>query len=460
MEHKESASQEISALRNEGEIAHSGFLSKSQKALTARLNAASMAATLRSALARDVFRGENSAVVFYDLSRLDVVLDTLKMAFPPTALHAVAVKANPLIEILKRVCSKGHGAEVASLGELRLAQAAGFPVDKIIFDSPAKTVEELVRALDLGVTINANSLSEIDRIAKLVEDQHSNSRVGIRINPETGEGTIAATSVAVKGSKFGVSLQENRTTLARTLHQYPWLTGIHLHIGSQGMSRDQLLEGVRAVCDFFLEVRESAEIDFFDVGGGLPAQYRESDTPTQFSDYVTALRKLCPALFDPQISLITEFGRAVHASCGWVASKVEYVVDHEDGTSTLFVHVGADMFLRKVYRPDDWHHDISVCDPKGQLRVGTEKPFRVAGPLCFAGDYLGRDVSLPADTREGDYILIHDAGAYTFSMWSMYNSRQLPLIVGYEGEDQNFRCLRTRQTLDELVQFWSAEDGE
>ena len=67
MEHKESASQEIPALRNEGGIAHSGFLSKAQKAPTQRLNAPSMAATLRSALARDVFRGENSAVVFYDL---------------------------------------------------------------------------------------------------------------------------------------------------------------------------------------------------------------------------------------------------------------------------------------------------------------------------------------------------------------------------------------------------------
>jgi diaminopimelate decarboxylase len=96
------------------------------------------------------------------------------------------------------------------------------------------------------------------------------------------------------------------------------------------------------------------------------------------------------------------------------------------------------MFLRKAYRPDDWHHDISVCDSSGKLLTGTQREFRVAGPLCFADDYLDRSVSLPANISEGDYVIIHDAGAYTFSMWSMYNSRQFPSIIGYEGAGDNF----------------------
>jgi len=415
-----------------------------------------MAAALKRALAEGALSGEDDSAVFYNLSRLDETLDCLKASFPPTTLHALAVKANPLIEILKRIRAGGHGAEAASMGEFRLALAAGFPVESIVFDSPAKTRTELESALKSGVRINANTLGELGRIASLYSRLGSSSSVGVRINPETGEGTIDTTSVAVQHSKFGVSLRERRADLARAFSDYPWLTGLHVHIGSQGMSLDQMLDGVGAVYDFFIDIRNSVRINVFDIGGGLPARYRESDKPPTFAEYAAALRQRCPSIFDQDIQLITEFGRSMHAGCGWAATRIEYVVDHGDAPPTLIVHVGADMFLRKTYRPCDWHHDLSVCDSTGKLRTGSRREFSIAGPLCFAGDYLERSVLLPKTVREGDYLLIHDSGAYTFSMWSMYNSRRFPIILGYEGTGLNFRCLRPRQSDDDIVDFWSA----
>jgi len=422
-----------------------------------RLSAADMAATLSRALDEGILGRSDEAVVFYNLSRLDDILNSLRTAFPHTTLHTVAIKANPTVEVLKLIRAAGHGAEVASMGELELARTAGFPAEAIVFDSPAKTRGELEVALKMGVRINANTLGELVRIDNLYSLLGSRSHVGIRINPETGTGSIDATSVAIEYSKFGVSLRKSRAALADAFSKYPWLTGLHLHIGSQGMSREQLLDGVGAVYDFFMELRESVDIRVFNIGGGLSAKYRESDMPTQFKEYAAALLKRCPALFDPEVSLVTEFGRSVHASCGWVASRIEYVIEHDASTVTLVVHVGADMFLRKAYRPQDWHHDISVCDSRGRLRRGPQEMFRVAGPLCFSGDYLDRSVSLPTSISEGDYIIIHDAGAYTFSMWSMYNSRQFPAMIGYHGEGESFRFLRPRQSLDQIVDFWSWE---
>jgi diaminopimelate decarboxylase len=420
-----------------------------------RLSAADMAATLSRALAEGVLGGSDEAVVFYNLSRLDAILDSLRTAFPVSTLHTVAVKANPTVEVLKRIRSAGHGAEVASIGELELALTAGFPAEAIVFDSPVKTRKELEVALKMGVRINANTLGELVRIDSLYSTLGSRSHVGVRINPETGTGSIDATSVAVEYSKFGVSLRKSRAALTRAFSKYPWLTGLHLHIGSQGMSREQLLDGVGAVYDFFMELRESVDIRVFNIGGGLSAKYSESDMPTLFSEYAAALLERCPELFEADVSLVTEFGRSVHASCGWVASRIEYVIEHDDSAVTLVVHVGADMFLRKAYRPQDWHHDISVCNSRGRLRRGLQKTFQVAGPLCFSSDYLDRSVSLPGSVSEGDYIIIHDAGAYTFSMWSMYNSRQFPAIIGYDGEGESFRCLRPRQSLEQIVNFWS-----
>jgi diaminopimelate decarboxylase len=419
-----------------------------------RLSAEEMSATLSRAIAAGAIGSSDDAVVFYNLSRLDDMLGTVRNAFPQGALHTVAVKANPIVEILRRIQKAGYGAEVASLGELHLALTAGFPVDAIVFDSPVKTRAELETALRLGIKINANSLRELERINTLYSALGSRSPVGVRINPETGMGTIATTSVAVQRSKFGVSLRESRAALHRAFSEYPWLTGLHVHIGSQGISREQLIGGVGDVYDFFLELRERVGIRFFNIGGGLPVKYRKSDTPISFSEYATLLRERCPALFTPEVVLVTEFGRALHASCGWVASKVEYVIEHDSG-ATLIVHVGADMFVRRAYRPDDWHHDISVCDSKGRLHTGPEREFSVAGPLCFAGDYLNRSVSLPANVSEGDYIIVHDSGAYTFSMWSLYNSRQFPAVIGYDEVEGSFHCLRPRQSLEHIVDFWT-----
>lgn len=421
-----------------------------------RLTASAIAATLSRAIALGVLTASDDTIIFYDLSRLDQMLAAMCRGFPLTTLHAVAVKANPTLEILKRIRLAGHGVEVASLGEIELALAAGFDAHKIVFDSPVKTRAELELALKLGIRVNANTLAELAHIDLLYSSLSSQSIVGVRINPEIGPGSINTTSVAVHNSKFGVSLRQCHAALTHAFSTYPWLTAIHVHVGSQGMSPEQLLSGVGAVYQFFVEILQIANVKVFNVGGGLPAQYRTSDTPLRFTEYATALRALFPRLFQDNISLVTEFGRSIHAGCGWVASKIEYIVEHDDSTRTLFTHVGADMFLRKAYRSDDWHHDISVCDARGRLKHGTPQVSHVAGPLCFAGDYLDYEALLPADVCEGDFALIHDAGAYTFGMWSLYNSRQFPAIIGYETNDDRFQRLRPRQSLDDIVHFWSA----
>jgi diaminopimelate decarboxylase len=118
-------------------------------------------------------------------------------------------------------------------------------------------------------------------------------------------------------------------------------------------------------------------------------------------------------------------------------------------------HVGADLFLRKSYNPADWHHHITVVDKDGKLKTGADtNKYMVAGPLCFAGDVIARDLELPV-VEEGDYILIHDAGAYTFSMWSRYNSRQMPKVIGYSTESDAFENIRERETKEDLFEFWS-----
>jgi diaminopimelate decarboxylase/aspartate kinase len=48
---------------------------------------------------------------------------------------------------------------------------------------------------------------------------------------------------------------------------------------------------------------------------------------------------------------------------------------------------------------------------------------QVVGPICESGDMLGSNRRLPA-TREGDVLLIAQAGAYGAVMASHYNLRE------------------------------------
>jgi diaminopimelate decarboxylase len=398
----------------------------------------------------------DSAVIFHDLSFMAGRCRAIKQAFPANALHTVAVKANPLAGVLRAVAQLDMGLEAASLAELHLALASGVPPSRIVFDSPVKTMDELAFALAQGVHVNADSLPELARIAELLRDRESASVIGLRVNPQVGAGVIQQTGVAGEYSKFGVPLTEQADEVFAAFARYPWLRALHVHVGSQGCPLPLLVRGVSAAFTFAQEINRrlaahGRRIGVFDLGGGLPVCYRDDQPQAAMADYARALRQAIPELFTGDWRIISEFGRFAQANAGWVASRIEYVKDGEP--PTIAVHVGADLFLRRCYRPDDWHHDLFVCDASGRMKTGHTRHYAVAGPLCFAGDLLARRVALP-EAASGDFLLIRDAGAYTLSMWSRYNSRQMPKVIGYDGDA--FTLLRRRESLAELAAFWGA----
>ena len=404
---------------------------------------------------------DDTAIVFYNLAFLDERIKNLQNQFPLQTLHAIAVKANPLTNILSKIKTTGVGAEVASLPELYLAEKAGFAPETIVFDSPCKTKYELEYALRSGVCINADSFGELDRITEILKTINSESIIGLRINPQVGPGSIKSTSVAEGISKFGIPLHENREKIIEYYLKHDFLRSIHVHIGSQGCPVPLVINGIRKVLDLVNEVNthlenepKSNRIDTFDIGGGLPVSYHPGQEPVTMEHYLEMLKASCSELFDGQFRLITEFGRYIFANTGWVASKVEYV-KREPGYNIIMTHVGADLFLRKAYNPGDWHHHITVVDKLGKLRTGTDtNKYIVAGPLCFGGDVIATDLELPL-VVDGDFILIHDAGAYNLSMWSRYNSRQMPKVIGYHTTNDTFEILKERERKEDLLEFWS-----
>jgi len=230
--------------------------------------------------------------------------------------------------------------------------------------------------------------------------------------------------------------------------------GLHVHVGSQGCSVDLLAGAARVAGDLRREVDARLgrpAVTFVDLGGGLPTDYDEEATAPSIQEYAARLRRDAPDLMDGSVELVTEFGRALHAGCAAAVSRVEYV-KQVDGADVAVIHLGADFLMRPAYVPEAWRHRFGLVDADTAVREGEPGPWTIAGPLCFAGDVIGRGVPLPP-VRTGDRMVIHDVGAYTLSMWSRHCSRGLPAVVGLT--ESGWQLLRAAERPEDVVAFWS-----
>ncbi|MDV5146189.1 diaminopimelate decarboxylase [Streptomyces sp. SBC-4] len=372
-------------------------------------------------------------------------------------LHAFAVKAAPLVPVLRLLHDAGLGVEVASPGELALARAAGIPPTHTVLDSPAKTPAELRQALALGIAVNADNLQELDRLDALVASAPTASPLGLRVNPQVGAGSIGALSTATATSKFGVALRDEgaRAGVVQAYLDRPWLTRLHTHTGSQGVPLALMAEGVGEAYALAEEINHKAgrqQIDTLDIGGGLPVNFTSDEETPTYAEYARLLADTAPGLLDGRYRLVTEFGRSLLAKHGTVLARVEYTKT-SGGRPIAVTHAGVQLATRTVYAPDSWPLRILAYDAEGRPRAGDVTVQDVAGPACFAGDLLATGRELPL-LHPGDVVAVPDTGAYYFAHHYAYNSLPRPGIHGFtvaEDGAVTFSTVRRPQTLDEIV---------
>ncbi|MFC9825333.1 diaminopimelate decarboxylase [Streptomyces erythrochromogenes] len=372
-------------------------------------------------------------------------------------LHAFAVKAAPLVPVLRLLADAGLGCEVASPGELALARAAGVPAARTVLDSPAKTAAELREALALGIAVNADNRQELERLDALVAAAPTASPIGVRINPQTGAGAIDALSTATSTSKFGVALRDPgaRAWLVRAFLDRPWLTRLHIHSGSQGVPLELIAQGVRELHALAEEINAAAgrrRIDTLDIGGGLPVNFASDEATPTYARYVSALREAVPALFDGSYGLVTEFGRSLLAKHGLVLARVEYTKSSGSRPIAL-THAGVQLATRTAYAPAAWPVRILPYDAKGAPKAGDPVAQDVAGPACFAGDLLATGRELPL-LAPGDLIGVPDTGAYFFTAHYGYNSLPRPAVHGFTVTPRGgvrFSLARPAQSAADIV---------
>ncbi|HGH4636121.1 diaminopimelate decarboxylase [Enterobacter bugandensis] len=364
-----------------------------------------------------------------------------------------AQKACSNIHILRLMREQGVKVDSVSLGEIERALVAGFDPktdpDAIVFTADVIDDATLARVHELQVPVNAGSVDMLEQLGQ-VSPGH---RVWLRVNPGFGHGHSQKTNTGGENSKHGIWYADMPAAL-EVLQRYSLkLVGIHMHIGS-GVDYGHLEQVcgamVRQVVDF------GQDLEAISAGGGLSIPYREGEEAIDTDHYYglwSAARDQIAAHLGHAVKLEIEPGRFLVAEAGVLVAQVRSV---KEMGSRHFVLIDAgfnDLMRPSMY--GSYHHITALAADGRDLTHAPRRETVVAGPLCESGDVFTQQEGGKVETRAlpevkpGDYLVLHDTGAYGASMSSNYNSR--PLLPEVLFDNGKARLIRRRQTIQELL---------
>ncbi|MFB7184326.1 diaminopimelate decarboxylase [Streptomyces sp. NPDC056230] len=358
--------------------------------------------------------------------------------------------------VVRWLKEEGLNLDVCSGGELTCALDAGMPAERIAFHGNNKTVEEIERAVTVGVgRIVLDSFQEIARVAHVAQRLGKRQRVQIRVTVGVEAHTHEFIATAHEDQKFGIALADGQAAeavrRALTLDGLD-LIGIHSHIGSQIFDMAGFEVSARRVVQLLAEVRDEhgVELPEIDLGGGLGIAYTSADDPREPHEIAKALGDIvtreCEAagLATPRISV--EPGRAIVGPTAFTLYEVGTIKPLEGLRTYVSVDGGMSDNIRTALY--DAEYSVALVS-----RTSDAEPMlvRVVGKHCESGDIVVKDAFLPSDLAPGDLIAVPATGAYCRSMASNYNHALRPPVVAVR--DGEARVVVRRETEEDLLRL-------
>lgn len=361
-----------------------------------------------------------------------------------------AMKASPNAALLQIFRDAGLHVDASSGHECRRAIRAGIPADHISL-SAQELPDFFPELVEAGVTINACSLSQLERFGKKFRGR----RIGLRFNPGVGSGGTKKTNVGGPSSSFGIwhGFLEDAKALVRKYRLRVFR--IHTHIGS---GSDPAIWQKVAGLSLDL-VREFPDATVLNLGGGYKVGRMAYEKTTDLQEVGAPVKEAFEAF-------AAETGRELHLEIEpgtWlVANACSLVTTVQDIVSTGesgFHFLKLDSGMTEILRPSLYgsQHPLVIVPRKPTGRI---LPYVAVGHCCESGDLITPapdepDVLAPRElpeTAPGDLCVIEGAGAYCSGMTAKnYNSfpEAAEALLREKGD---FALIRRRQTLDQITQ--------
>ncbi len=351
------------------------------------------------------------------------------------------------------IAEEGLGMDVVSGGELAVARAAGFPMERVLFHGNNKSAQELREAIEAGVGhIVIDNFHELALLDEIAGQAGRRQPALVRVSPGVDPHTHAKTTTGVVDSKFGFTMEggtaEEAVVQALAKPNIEVL-GLHCHLGSPVFELEPYWQANEVMVAFARKMRDrhGLELREYNVGGGFAAQYvREKPAPTteQYAQAVVeSLREALAKHELPEPALFVEPGRAIVARAGLAL----YTVGARKAIPGVRTYVSVDGGMGDNIRP-------AMYDARYEALVAnraTEPPAErvtIAGKYCESGDVLIKDIELPK-LWAGDVLALPASGAYCLAMASNYNQSLRPPIALVR--DGHARLVRRRETYEDLM---------
>lgn len=310
------------------------------------------------------------------------------------------------------------GTAASSLHEAKLG-AEYFP-GEIHLCAPAyrdDDMDEYIRIID---HIVFNSFTQWSRFKDTIQSAPKKIECGLRINPMHSEVKTKIYDPCAPGSRLGITVDQFDAGAL------DGISGLHFHTLCE-LNADSLARTLSAVEKQFGEFIK--QMDWVNFGGGHHITRDDYD--------VDLLCKLITGFYQryPNVKTIyLEPGEAIALNTGILVSSVLDIVHNEMDIAILDTSASAHMpdVLEMPYRPDI----IGAGEPNEK-----QYTYRLAGATCLAGDVIG-DYSFDVPLKIGDKLVFGDMAHYTMVKNTMFNGINLPDIVLYDPDKDEYKLQR------------------
>lgn len=366
----------------------------------------------------------------------------------PKVQFAWSYKTNYINAVCKVFHQEGSWAEVVSGFEYRKALGNGVPGNKIIFNGPEKTNDELKLAIDNDSLIHIDHFDELYTLIELCDAMNKKPRVAIRVNMDTG--------IYPMWDRFGFNYENgqawnaiNKIVASGKMQ----LTGLHCHIGTFMLSTNAYAVAVNKLCDlaWHCKTQLNTSIQYIDMGGGLPSANTLKGSYLPGSDTIPSVDEFAEAITSALLNakfkteelplLILESGRVLIDEAGYLLGTVLANKRLSDGRRATIMDFGVNLLFTSFW----YEHKIS---PAQDFTHHTEDMV-LYGPLCMNIDVVRESVNLPLLNR-GDHVVVHKVGAYNMTQWMQFiQMRPNVVMIDEKGETH---LIRQAETLEYIEQ--------
>ena len=351
---------------------------------------------------------ERDSAYLYHLPSVRAAARALR-SLPSLSRVHYSIKANPHPEVLRAVAAEGVHFECVSRGEIErvLDVFATLEPAEVLYTPNFASQEEYRWALERGVQVTVDSLHALTEWPQL----WAGREIFLRIDTGVGVGHHHHVRTAGAHAKFGVPIGEFDQLAREAARRGARLVGLQAHVGSGIFDVATWEHTARQLADLAQRL-ESVRI--IDIGGGLGVPERPDQRQLDLGKLDTLLAAVRAE--HPGLEIWMEPGRYLVAAAGVLLARVTQL---KSKGSVRYVGVATGM--NSLLRPalyGAYHEIVNLT----RLDEPAEVLVNVVGPICESADVLGHDRLLPP-CREGDVLLIANAGAYGHAMSSHYNLR-------------------------------------